>query len=217
MKNIVDGVSRFQSDVFPSKRGFFRRLARGQEPHVLMISCSDSRVDMSLITQSDPGEIFAIRNAGNIVPPYDSPFDTGSATLDYALAQLPITDIVVCGHSDCGAMHSLLLPGLESRLPSVARWLQFAELPKKHLLERAQRNPAAVLRTLTRANVLRQLFHLQTHPAVAKQVARGQLALHGWVYDIANGTVIAFDADAGQYLPLSSSRCVRPGVPEAQP
>jgi len=194
MKKIIEGVHKFRTHVFPEKRELFAELAKGQRPTALVISCADSRVDMQLVTQAEPGELFFFRNVGNIVPPYGTVLGAASAAIEYAMEGLAIPNIIVCGHSDCGAMHAVLSQGVEERMPTVAQWLRYADTPKQLVLrEKETSDPRARLNRLIKLNVLSQIEHLKTHPSVAVRVARGEVQLHGWVYDIEHGRVDAYD------------------------
>jgi len=203
MKEIIEGVHRFRTQVFPQKRQLFAALAKGQKPRALMISCADSRVDMQLVTQCDPGHLFFFRNAGNIVPPYGVVLGAASATIEYAMEALEIPNIIVCGHSDCGAMKALLSPhGIEARMPTVAQWLKFGDAARQIALRDNESDPQATLDRLIKLNVLSQIEHLKTHPAVAVRVANGEVKLHGWVYDIEHGGVDAYDHETGKFVPV---------------
>jgi len=202
MKDIIEGVHRFRTQVFPQKRALFASLAKGQRPTALMISCADSRVDMQLVTQAEPGHLFFFRNAGNIVPPYGTVLGAASATIEYAMEALEIPNIIVCGHSDCGAMRGVLAQGIEERMPTVAQWLKFADTPRQLLLRERDLDPQARLDRLIKLNVLSQIEHLKTHPSVAVRVASGQVTLHGWVYDIEHGSVDAYDQASGTFVPV---------------
>jgi carbonic anhydrase len=207
MKQIIQGLCRFRSEVFPSKQAMFEELTRGQSPTAVVISCADSRVDMQLITQSDPGKLFMFRNAGNIVPPYGAVLGAASATIEYAMEALKIPNIIVCGHTDCGAMKGLLAKDLAHSMPTVAGWLRFADVPRQVVLNRAnQLSQKELLDALVHENVLTQLEHLKTHPAVAVRLARRDVQLHGWVYDIHTGGVMAYDASRTRFVPLDDAR-----------
>lgn len=187
---LITGVQNFASTVVPEKRALFEKLAAGQSPATLFITCADSRVDPSLITQTSPGSIFVVRNAGNIVPPIgpegSSP-DGNAGSIEYAITALGVTHIVVCGHSSCGAMVGLQdLDSVAAALPSARRWLEHSE----SLLD----TPAALdLDSLIEANVLLQLEHLTTYPGVQDKLDAGEITLHAWVYDIGSGHVRAHD------------------------
>ncbi|ATL29636.1 carbonic anhydrase [Streptomyces formicae] len=176
--DLGEGVARFQRDVFPGKADLFARLATTHRPGTLFISCSDARVVPELITQREPGELFVIRTAGNLVPPYAPGADGVAASVEYAVAVLGVEDIVVCGHSGCGAMTALAEEHDLGALPAVADWL-------RHVGAVPTRDVAA----LVRANVGAQLAHLATHPSVARALEARTLTLRGWVFDIATGSV----------------------------
>ncbi len=185
MHPIHEGVRRFQAEVFPGLSERFAGLAEGQSPHSLFITCSDSRIDPGLVTQSRPGEIFVQRNAGNLVPEYGRDEGTASA-VEYAVAALGVQLIVVCGHSGCGAMGALLNPGSLALLPRVASWVEHAAPTGAAV---ADYGPARQLDGAIEHNALRQLDNLQTHPSVQVALAEGRLRLEAWVYDIASGSV----------------------------
>jgi len=199
--DLINGIQRFSSEVVPSKQALFDELATGQSPATLVITCADSRIDPSLITQTDPGDIFVVRNAGNIVPPLDnsgSSADGNAASIEYAITALNVSHVVVVGHSSCGAMGGLQnLDGLDA-LPSVRRWLENSEA----LLD----TPAGEdLDSLIEANVLLQLEHLKQYPGVSEKIDAGELTLHAWVYDIGSGDVRAYDGSSFTSLLESTS------------
>ena len=205
MQKLVDGIHQFQESIFGSKQELFERLAGGQQPLALFITCSDSRIDPGLLMQTEPGELFIIRNAGNIVPPYSTSPCGEAGTIEYAVCVLKIRDIVICGHSQCGAMDGLLHPNTIKELPAVRSWLSHAEATGRiinenygHIQEQEARLTAAV-----EENVLVQLENLRTHPSVAAALARNELHLHGWVYKFKTGEVFAYDAAGRQFLPLA--------------
>ncbi len=195
---LLEGVQDFGNRVFPEKRALFDALAAGQSPHTLLITCADSRVSPTLITQQPPGEMFVLRNIGNIVPAYGEMLGGVSAAVEYAVLALGVKHIVVCGHSDCGAMKAMLDPersGLQG-MPTVASWLRNADTARavSAALHPDLDGDAAVT-ALAEQNVLLQLDHLRTHPAVATRLAEGRLMLMGWLYDIATGQVRVFDGE----------------------
>lgn len=206
MQKLIQGIHQYQSSIFSSQRDLFERLAHGQSPDALFITCSDSRINPNLITQTEPGELFILRNAGNIVPPYGASQGGEAATVEFAVAGLGVRDIIVCGHSHCGAMKGLLDPELVADTPAVRSWLTHAETTRRVMRENYQDlEGAPLLSACVQENVLAQLENLKTHPAVAARLARGQLNLHGWVYKIESGQVFAFDPALGQFLPLSEA------------
>jgi carbonic anhydrase len=196
MQNIINGFLKFQREVFPAHSALFKRLANSQNPGVLFVTCSDSRVVPELLTQHEPGDMFVIRNAGNIVPSYGPEPGGVSATVEYAVAVLGVTDIVICGHSDCGAMTAISTCMCLDHLPAVAAWLRHADSAKAVNAARQHASPQARLNALVRDNVEAQLANIKTHPSVAVALSQGKLNLHGWVYDIENGAVDAIDGSA---------------------
>ena len=202
MEKLIKGIHRFQSDVFAQNLAFYQKLADGQNPQALFITCSDSRVVPDLICQTDPGELFVLRNAGNIIPPHTPGIPTGeAATIEYAIKGLGIRDIVVCGHTRCGAMQAVANPDSTAGMPRVRQWLEHAQAGVEILCNCYQHLQQAEARgkVLIQENVLVQLEHLRTHPAVAAALAAGELKLHAWVYKMETGQVFAYDPDTGQF------------------
>ena len=203
MDHILRGVRKFHDEVFPEQEQLFRQIANGQKPRALFITCSDSRVHPNLITQTEPGDLFILRNPGNIIPPYHAGNDSEAATIEYAVEVLKVEDIIICGHSDCGAMSSLLTPGKLNGLPAVINWLHHAEGTRR-IIEAVMKDKgqAECINAAIKQNVLVQLDHLRTHPAVASKIASGTLNLHGWVYDIPTGEVHQFNPRSGRFESL---------------
>jgi carbonic anhydrase len=212
MQKLVNGIHRFQSDIFRANTELFERLVGGQSPQALFIGCSDSRVIPNLITQTDPGDLFVLRNAGNLIPPHGAAPDSGeAATIEYALSTLRIRDVVVCGHTRCGAMQALLHPELTERLPRMKHWLGHADATRAIILDRYRDLEGEDLwKATVEENVLVQLENLRTHPVVAAGLARGELKLHGWVYKIESGQVFTYDPGQGQFLPPSEHTAAIP-------
>ncbi|WP_419729858.1 carbonic anhydrase [Lichenicola sp.] len=199
-RSIIDllrGVQDFNIRVFPEKQDLFSDLASGQSPHTLFITCADSRVSPEMITQQQPGAMFVLRNIGNIVPAYGEMLGGVSAAIEYAVLALDVRHIIVCGHSDCGAMKALLDPeahGLDG-MPTVASWLRNAETARAVTAAiHPEARGAQAVAALSEQNVLLQLDHLRTHPSVAARIAEGRLLLQGWLYDIATGRIGVFDS-----------------------
>jgi carbonic anhydrase len=204
MQKLVEGIHEFQKSIFDSQKELFERLERGQQPLALFITCSDSRVDPNLLTQTEPGELFILRNAGNIVPPYNAVAGGEAATIEYALDVLKVQDVIICGHSHCGAMNGLLHPEQTQSLPAVNSWLTHATATARiindnytHITDAMARLTAAV-----EENVLVQIENLRTHPSVASAISRGTLKLHAWTYKFETGEVFCYDPQDGQYVAL---------------
>ncbi len=207
MERIIDGVLKFQRDVYPSQKALFQQLSNMQRPQALFIGCADSRVVPELFMQQGPGDLFVVRNAGNIVPPFAVAPGGVSASIEYAVAVLGVPDIIVCGHSGCGAMTAILRGGEQlEALPAVAKWLHFSDAAKQIVAKRNKGDDDEVkLSALICENVLTQLDHLLTHPAVAAAVKAKEVRLHGWVFDIATGRVMTYDVKSGEFIPLTQA------------
>ncbi|MDZ4797604.1 MAG: carbonic anhydrase [Bryobacteraceae bacterium] len=203
MDRILEGVAKFQRDVYPPQRELFEQLANRQSPRALFITCADSRVVPDLITQVGPGELFICRNAGNMIPSHGEVNGGVSATIEYAVVALKIRHIIVCGHTDCGAMKGVLHPETTDSMPTVKSWLAYGEMARR-VVEQAYPDltDEAKLHALIGENVVAQLDHLKTHPSVAASLATGNLCIHGWVYHIRSGVVEAWDAQVGQFVPI---------------
>lgn len=178
--DLHEGVRRFRNEIQPRNAQLFAELADGQQPSVLFITCADSRIDPALITQTDPGSLFVCRNAGNIVPAWNDRPDGMMASVEFAVDVLGVSQAIVCGHSNCGAMAALLDPPAPATLPAVSRWLPEAGLTTRD---------GEALGDLIARNARTQLEHLRTHPSVDAGVLAGTLHLHAWVYDIGSGEI----------------------------
>lgn len=211
MQKLVKGVRKFQQEMFGPRRELFERLALKQEPDTLFITCSDSRINPAMLTQSEPGEIFIIRNAGNMIPAYGAVGSGEAATVEFAVAGLGVKDIIVCGHSHCGAMKALLNPSLTGDLPAMRKWLEHAENTRRVVRENYEgKDDKELLNISIQENVLAQLDNLRTHPTVAARLARGTVRLHAWVYKLETGEVFAYDVQEGQFKALSNAENIRP-------
>jgi carbonic anhydrase len=206
MKALIEGVRKFQSEVFAGQKELFSRLAHGQHPQALFITCSDSRIDPCLLTQTHPGELFILRNAGNIVPSYGAQIGGTTATIEYAVGVLGVKNVIVCGHTDCGVAKGILDPGQAKDLPSLREWLLQAEATRRIIQENyAHLKGDELLTAAIQENVRVQLAHLRTHPLIAAKLRRGTIELHGWVYSIPTGQVWAFDDGRDQFMSLSQT------------
>ena len=203
MPNFAAGVVQFQNDVYPAKKELFERLSHGQHPEAFFLTCSDSRIETAMLTQTDPGELFICRNAGNIVPPHTQHTGGITASLEYAVSVLEVPHIVVCGHTDCGAMNAALSGDSLDDLPHVKQWLSFSKAAVDVVnAVGAEMSQSERMKLLLKKNVILQLQHLKTHPCVAVKLARGELQLHGWVYDIKVGKVYAYDETTDTFEPV---------------
>ena len=204
--HLLDGVDEFTHHVFPGNKALFHSLAHTQAPHTLFITCADSRVSPEMITQAKPGDLFVCRNIGNIVPAYGEMLGGVSAVVEFAVLALNVKQIVLCGHTDCGAMKGLASGAQATAdMPTVQAWLRNAEAAHSVVKIRGL-DEDHIVQALVEENVRLQLTHLRTHPAVAARVAQGQLELQGWVYDIGHGEVTVLDEAGSKFLSLGEAR-----------
>lgn len=206
MKKLVRGLQEFKQSYVTEHQTLLEELSHGQKPRVLFISCSDSRVDPNLITQTDVGELFVIRNAGNIVPPYGAANGGEGGTIEYAIAALGIDQVVICGHSHCGAMKGLTkLNKLQAEMPLVYDWLQHAETTRRLVSENYPESQGEEqVEILVAENVLVQIDNLKTYPIVRSRLLQGKLQIYGWIYHIETGEVLAYDEKTHTYVPPQS-------------
>jgi carbonic anhydrase len=211
MERLLQGVSKFQREVFPQHKDLFEKLGNGQSPEVLFITCADSRIVPDMITQSGPGELFICRNAGNMVPPYGELHGGVSATIEYAILALNVKHIIVCGHTDCGAMKALRNPSMASDMPTVKSWLNHGEMARRIVAENyPDLAEPAHIHALTEENVVAQLNHLRTHPSVAARLASGSVSIHGWMFYIRTGQVEAYDPQRHRFVPIDQYQVEAP-------
>ena len=203
MHKHIQGLHHFQSHVFESQRSLFERLDKGQHPEVLFITCSDSRIDPNLITNTNPGDLFVLRNAGNIIPPYGAINGGEAATIEFAVSALKVKDIIVCGHSSCGAIKGLLQPQQLEDLPAVKAWLSHAEATRRKVKENYGGLSEDLKENVAiQENVLVQIENLRTHPAVASRLSAGHLRIHAWTYKFQTGEIFSY-SENGQFLPAT--------------
>ncbi len=203
MKKLIRGLDKFRQTYVSSHQELLEQLSHGQKPRVLFIACSDSRVDPNLITDTDIGELFVIRNAGNIIPPYGAANGGEGGTIEYAIHALGIEQVVICGHSNCGAMKGLLkLDKLQKDMPLVYDWLKHAESTRRMVLETYPHYEGDdLIEMLVAENVLIQIDNLKTYPIVRSRLHQGRLKIYAWIYNIETGNVLAYDARTHTYIP----------------
>lgn len=200
MEKLLRGIARFQNEIYPQNRELFRQLATRQEPDTLYIGCSDSRVVPHMLLDTLPGDLFIIRNAGNIVPPWGEMVGGVSATVEYGVQVLGVKYIVICGHSDCGAMKAVMHPEKAAGFRAVRSWLHHAERVLAVAREaHGELDEEQFLKVLIEENVQAQIHNILTHPSVAARVRTGALQVHGMVFDIANGSVKVLDRASGAF------------------
>ena len=199
------GVHKFQGEVFNKMQGVFEVLAKRQNPGVLFITCADSRLMPELLMQTNPGEFFALRNVGNIIPPADVP-SSERAGIEYALEGLEnVQDIIICGHSNCGAMAGLFNPKLKDKLPGVAEWLTHSHSVLEQLNHSQESDFTTKVHEATKLNILASIEKLKSYPSVAKKLANNELTIHGWLYQFEKGEVLVYDSSAKEFMPFEHS------------
>jgi carbonic anhydrase len=207
IERIIQGLTEFQNNYFSTHQEFFQLLSLKQAPKVLLITCSDSRIDPNLLTQTKPGELFVIRNIGNMIPPHGTLNSSEGAGIEYAVTALNIKHIIICGHSHCGSMKALLqLNKLNEDMPLVYDWLKHHGEPIRRLLKENHRDcdEAELLRIAIEENILTQIENLKTYPVIHSKIRSGQISLHGWVYGIETGTIHAYDSQRDRFEVLNS-------------
>jgi len=205
LEQLKRGIRRFRTEVYPDQAEMYQKAMRDpQKPCALVITCADSRIHPDVLTQSPPGELFVTRNIGNMVPAYGDMMGGVSAVLEFAVSALKVQHVVVCGHSDCGAMKALLDPESVEAMPTVKSWLRnaHAALSVAEAVKADGVDEAELLKLLAEKNVLLQMQHVRTHPSVAGAMARGELTISGWYYDIALGQVFICDG-SGKFEPVT--------------
>lgn len=207
MKKLISGIRHFQSHYIPSHQALMAELSREQHPRVLFIACSDSRVDPALLTHADIGDLFVIRNAGNIIPPYEATNGGEGATIEYAIHALDIQQIIVCGHSNCGAMKGLLkLNQLQDSMPLVYDWLRHTEATRRLVKDNySHLDKDEMLEVMVAENVLTQIENLRTYPVIHSKLHKGKLSIHAWIYKIETGEVRSYDAKTHAFVPPYST------------
>lgn len=204
MQKLARGVHNFQKGYFARNRETFEKLANeGQNPDTLFITCSDSRVLPNHITGAGPGELFIVRNVGNVIPKLDLIGGTASA-IEFGVKALGVTHMIVCGHTKCGAMEAILDPSRTESMPMVRRWLQQTARVRDVIAERyAGLSPEAQRVAAVQENVLMQLETLREYDFVSEAMDAGRLVLSGWVFDVETGNVFDYDPTLAEFVPLA--------------
>ncbi|HJZ23555.1 MAG TPA: carbonic anhydrase [Candidatus Babeliales bacterium] len=204
MKKLITGLHKFQSQVFPEKKLFFKNLAKEQNPEVLFITCSDSRINPNLLTSTEPGDLFIIRNAGNIIP--KERIASGEwATIEFAIFCLGIQHIVICGHSHCGAMEVVLdRSKIQQSTPLLEAWIESHVGPTLQLVQEnySDLNEQQLLDIVIQENVLRQIENIKGHPGINEKLEQKKLFIYAWIYKIGTGEILSYDFHEGQFSPI---------------
>ena len=205
LSKIVEGVKKFQAEVYPVQREMFERLKSRQQPIAMFVTCADSRVVPNLFTQTGPGDIFIERNPGNLVPLYGEFVGGVSAGIEYGMLVLKVPLVIVCGHTDCGVMKGLLHSEQTHGLPGVQEWMRHASEARHRVMrDHSDATDEEKLRLITEYNVLAQIENLKSHPSVHSRVISGEVDIRGWVYDIGDGSIWAADAESTRFARIGS-------------
>lgn len=207
LEQLKAGVRRFGKEVYPERKDtYVSAVSKPQRPMALFVACADSRIEPETITQTGPGNLFVLRNIGNMIPAYGEMMGGVSAVVEYAVSLLKVPHVVICGHSDCGAMAALTQPAAADGMPAVKNWMTnaAAAMSVASSLAKDGEKPEDFVRRLTEENVLLQIQHLRTHPSVAGAMARGELTISGWVYDIGKGEVRISEDGGRVFVPVSA-------------
>jgi carbonic anhydrase len=203
MNRLIEGHRKFLAEVFPRRRDDFHLLAESQAPEWLFITCSDSRIVPDLILGTGPGDLFISRSIGNVVPITMNDVDGVTATIEYAVDVLKVPHVILCGHSDCGALKAAVNRQGLDKLPKANRWLQHVEAAFSHRQPLNEADGAhAEICSVIRGNVIAQLLNLKAQPSVSRAMQEGRLAVHGWYYDILSGRIERFDEETRRFAPL---------------
>ncbi len=206
MEDYAEGNKLFRTYFKKNKEALLNLVERGQSPKALFIGCSDSRVIPDLMVQSNPGDLFVIRNVGNFVPPYrpDEDFHATASGIEYAVSILEVQEIIICGHTHCGACKALYQTLEDPSLVHTKKWLELGESAKTSaILSLGASAPKEDLLRLTeKLSVIKQIENLLTYPVVKKRFEKGNLSIHGWYYDIETGYIEYYNADSYEFLPL---------------
>ncbi len=212
MKKLIKGIIDFRQNVLPESREKFARLALGQRPDSLFIACSDSRVAPNVFASTDPGDLFVVRNVGNLIPccgddGHSTADESEAAAIEFAILTLNVSDIIVCGHSDCGAMRALLDGREKISAPHLRAWLRHGEAALEQLAE--ANDTLSRVNRLSQLNVLQQIDHLRSYPAVKERLDTGRLRLHGWWFELNTANVYRYDSKIDRFVLITEEE-VRP-------
>lgn len=200
MKKLIKGLHKFQTEVFPIQKDFFQNLAKGQNPEILFITCSDSRINPNLVTSAEPGDLFILRNAGNIIPLYTIQ-SSEAATIEFAVKQLKVKHIIICGHSYCGAVEAVRNLDALRDMPALYSWISTNISPTLAFVQNNYQpaDDATLANVLLQEHVLKQIENLKTHPAVAQAISQNELSVHAWIYKFEQGDIFSYNIQEGQF------------------
>lgn len=201
MKKLIQGIVDFRQSLTDESRSLFAELALGQKPDALFIACSDSRVVPNLFASTNPGDLFVVRNIGNLIPPPSATEACMQASFEFSIFSLNISHIIICGHSECGAIKALV-EGIDANCcPHLASWLKYGEKSLHRANQGFIPNPKlSFLNQISQMNVLQQMEHIATYPYVSERINNHQLHIHGWWFDIAQADVYCYEPIYNQFV-----------------
>jgi carbonic anhydrase len=211
VKKLLKGIIDFRKNVRPKRLQSYSQLALGQSPDTLLIACSDSRVAPNVFASTDPGDLFVVRNVGNCVPPckkngFFSKSDTSEiAALEFAILNLKVRNVIVCGHSECGAMNAIFngISDLSVESAHLRSWLINGQQELNLITPKS--SGLSPQNQLSQLNVITQIDHIRTYPFIRRLESEGKLTLHGWWFDIANADVYSYDWSQGSFILLEEA------------
>lgn len=203
MNPFVAGYKKFRREVYAGSEAKYQAMANSQKPHTLFITCADSRIMPTDLTQTAPGDLFQCRVVGNLIPAHGNAAGGVTSAIEYSVMVLGVKHIIVCGHSDCGAMRAFSHPEKLTQLKAVQSWIEHADsaiqVTRDHF---GHLKGDEFLTALAKENVISQIRHLKTHPCVATRLRNQKLQIHGWYYDIGKGTIMQYDSESRHFVPL---------------
>jgi carbonic anhydrase len=203
MKKLIQGIVDFRKTLTEESRDLFAKLALGQKPDALFIACSDSRVVPNLFASTNPGDLFVLRNIGNLIPPVSSsPQDSSAlAVIEFSIFSLKVSDIIVCGHSECGAMQALA-QGVDTLCcPHLKSWLKYGEESLNRVRNGFILNPSlSEHNQISQVNVLQQMQHISSYPFIRDRLEKKQIRVHGWWFDIAQAAIYCYEQSINQFV-----------------
>ncbi len=214
MKKLIHGILEFRDKVSKEYKETFTKLALGQSPDALLITCSDSRVAPNLFASTDPGDVFVLRNLGNLVPPcchelgHSVGCESAPAALEFAILNLNVTSIIVCGHSECGAMQSIIQECKNVTSPHLLKWLELGK-PALKKMNASILPHLAPHNALSQLNVLEQIEHLKTYPIIQERIKEKKLQIYGWWFDIAQTEVLSYNPIINKFVPFNNEEATR--------
>lgn len=215
MKKLIEGIVEFRRNVREGYREAFGRLATGHSPDTLFVACSDSRVVPNTFASTNPGDLFVLRNVGNLIPPCDhceevSSDDSEAAAIEFAVLTLNVANIIVCGHSECGAMRALITDREKVETPNLRNWLRHGEPAMSRLKSGAAPDTSiSPHNQLSQINVLLQMENVKSYPVVQERIKSGQLNVHGWWFDIAKADVYTYEEDRKRFVMIDEREAER--------